>query len=192
MTNIGVIIGSTRPARVGGQIGAWVARRARAQPEANVDLIDLAELALPFLDEEYDATTGIYQNGHTRAWSARVESLAAVLLVTCEYNSSFPAPLKNALDYLYREWQRMPVGIVGYGGISSGTRAVHALMPVVTHLGMIPVGSTNLRLRDRIDAAGVVRPNAHDDESLDDLLARLLDMTARLAGCGTAEVARTP
>jgi NAD(P)H-dependent FMN reductase len=176
MIKLGVIIGSTRPVRIGDQIGRWVAARAAAQPRFSVDLIDLATLALPFLDEEHAATTGIYQHSHTRAWSARIAALDAVVIVTAEYNSSFPAPLKNALDYLYQEWQRMPVGIVGYGGMSSGTRAVHALMPVVTHLGMVPVGSMNLRFRDRLDATGMVRPTADDDDSLDEFLANLRDM----------------
>src|SRR4051794_18092731 len=141
MTRLGVIVASTRPVRVGGHIGRWAAARAQARPDAQVDLLDLAEIGLPFLDEEHDATTGIYRNPHTVAWSARIDALDAVLLVTAEYNSSFPAPLKNALDYLHREWHRKPVGILGYGGMSSGTRAVQALMPVVTHLGMIPAGS---------------------------------------------------
>jgi NAD(P)H-dependent FMN reductase len=180
MINLGVIIASTRPVRVGGHIGGWVAAQARTRPDVNVDLIDLAELALPFLDEEQDATTGIYRNQHTLAWSTRVEALHAILLVTSEYNSSFPAPLKNALDYLYLEWQRKPVGIVGYGGMSSGTRAVQALMPVVTHLGMVPAGSANIRFRERLDAGGVVRPNEHDAEALDGLLDSVLDLADRL------------
>lgn len=104
----------------------------------------------------------------------------AILLVTAEYNSSFPAPLKNALDYLYREWQRKPVGILAYGGMSSGTRAVQALMPVVTHLGMVPAGSANIRFRERLDADGVVQPNANDAEALDKLLDSVLDLTERL------------
>ncbi len=114
------------------------------------------------------------------AWSARVAALDAILLVTSEYNSSFPAPLKNALDYLYREWHRKPVGILAYGGMSSGTRAVQALMPVVTHLGMVPAGSAYIRFRERLDASGVVRPNAHDAEALDGLLDSVRDLAARL------------
>ena len=180
MTRIGIIIASTRPIRVGGGIGQWAATRARSRPGVEVDLIDLAELALPFLNEDRDATTGIYAHPHTRAWSARVDALDAVLLVTAEYNSSFPAPLKNALDYLHREWRRKPVGILGYGGLSSGSRAVQALMPVVTHLGMVPAGTMYLRFRDRLDAAGVVRPTAHDAEALDELLDNVLDLGDRL------------
>lgn len=180
MINLGVIIASTRPVRVGGRIGAWAAERARTRPGVAVDMIDLAELALPFLDEERDAGSGVYRQPHTLAWSARVDALHAILLVTAEYNSSFPAPLKNALDYLYREWQRKPVGILAYGGMSSGTRAVQALMPVVTHLGMVPAGSANIRFRERLDADGVVQPNAHDAEALDELLDSVLDLAERL------------
>lgn len=129
MGTIGVVIGSTRPGRVGGKIAGWVAAQARAADTGPVDLIDLRELALPLLDEPEHASTRIYANAHTREWSARVDAVDAIILVTPEYNSSFPAPLKNALDYLYDEWQRKPVVIVGYGGASSGTRAVHSLLP---------------------------------------------------------------
>jgi NAD(P)H-dependent FMN reductase len=179
--SLGIIIGSTRPVRIGSQVGPWVADRARRLDGVAVDLIDLAEVALPLLDEEQDATTGVYRHPHTRAWSARVDRLDGVVLVTSENNSSFPASLKNALDYLHREWQRKPVGIVGYGGMSSGTRVVAALMPVVTHLGMLPVGSAYLRFRERLDEKGIVRPLPSDDEAVDEVLAAVVELATLLA-----------
>jgi NAD(P)H-dependent FMN reductase len=181
LINLGIIIASTRPRRVGGHIGRWVVARAQARPDVRVDVIDLAKLDLPFLDEEQDAASGVYRNPHTLAWSARVDALDAIVLVTSEYNSSFPAPLKNALDYLYREWRRKPVGIVAYGGLSSGTRVVHALMPVVTHLGMVPAGSMNIRFRERLDGNGVVRPNEADAEWLGELLDSVSDLARRMS-----------
>ncbi len=182
MVTFGIVVGSTRPARMGAQVARWIQGRAEALPGLQVELLDLAEIALPFLDEEQHPSSRAYQHQHTREWSRRVEALDAVVLVTPEYNSSFPAPLKNALDFLYEEWRRMPVGLVGYGMTSAGTRAVAALMPVVTALAMIPAGAVQLPLRQRVDPAGVLRPVAADDAALDGLLGDLLELTTLLRG----------
>lgn len=178
---LGVVVGSTRPGRRGPQVAAWVHRRAERQPGCSVELLDLAEIGLPLLDEEQEASSGVYTRPHTVAWSARVAALDAVLLVTPEYNNSFPAPLKNALDYLYDEWRRKPVGIVGYGMTSAGTRAIAALMPVVTALGMVPAGAVAVPLRQRLDDANRLRLTPGDDANLDGLLAELAELVARLA-----------
>lgn len=149
MITIGVIVGSTRPGRVGSHIAGWVAELTRSMPSCTVDLIELAEVALPFLDEPEHASTKLYTQQHTRDWSARISTIDAFILVTPEYNFSFPAPLKNALDYLSEEWNDKPVALVGYGGTSSGTRAVQALLPVITSLGMLCVGAVYIPLRQR-------------------------------------------
>ena len=180
MTRVGIIVGSTRPGRVGEQIGRWVERHCTGLAEVEVELIDLAEVALPFLDEEQHASSGIYAHAHSRAWSRRIRLLDALVLVTPEYNSSFSAPMKNALDFLSAEWQRKQVAMVGYGMTSAGTRAVQALLPVVVALGMIPAGSTFLALRDRVDESGRFSSGPHDDEGLDDLVADLLALVALL------------
>jgi NAD(P)H-dependent FMN reductase len=158
MTTLGIIIGSTRPAAVGTQVARWAMDTASATPGLEVDIVDLAVLALPFLDEPVDASSSTaYQHQHTRDWSERVAAMDAVLLVTPEYNNSYSAPLKNALDFLYTEWQRKPVGFIGYGMTSAGTRAVAALAPVVAALGMVSAGSIFLPLRDRL-VDGQLRP----------------------------------
>ncbi len=180
MTRVGIIVGSTRPGRVGEQIGRWVERHCTGLAEVEVELIDLAEVALPFLDEEQHASSGIYAHAHSRAWSRRIRLLDALVLVTPEYNSSFSAPMKNALDFLSAEWQRKPVAMVGYGMTSAGTRAVQALLPVVVALGMIPIGSTFLALRDRVDESSHFSSTSYDDEGLDELLADLLALLALL------------
>jgi NAD(P)H-dependent FMN reductase len=170
---VGIVIGSTRPGRVGGQIGAWLAGRAGA----GGDLIDLAEQGLPLLDEPEHASTGNYARAHTRRWSERVAGCAALVFVTPEYNSSFPASLKNSLDFLYHEWRGKPVGVVAYGGISSGGRAAQALLPVLVHLGMMPVGTLLIRFRDHL-ADGRFFPGDALDADADDLLATLRRVTA--------------
>ncbi len=180
MVTVGIVVGSTRPGRMGSQVARWVQQRAEIRPGLRAELLDLAAIALPFLDEEQYPAERAYQHQHTREWSRQVEALDAVVLVTPEYNRSFPAPLKNALDFLYQEWRRKPVGLVGYGMTSTGTRAVAALLPVVTALEMLPAGTVQVPLRERVDPAGVLRTTAADDAALDELLDNLLEFTAML------------
>jgi len=197
MTQIGIIVGSTRPGRVGSAVAEWVAAHARGSGALEVDLIDLAEVGLPFLDEPEEAATGIYRHEHTRAWARRVQALDAVVLVTAEYNGSFPAPLKNALDFLGPEWRDLPTMVVGYGNTSSGARAATALLPVLVGLGMLPAGSVLLGLRDRLTNDGLVlsaRDSAVLAASLDRLqrLAQALEPTRRATvAARTAEPAVT-
>jgi NAD(P)H-dependent FMN reductase len=134
-----IIIGSTRPGRVGLPVADWFAARARAHGGFEVEVADLAEIALPLLDEPNHPRLGQYTKAHTRRWSETIAAADAIVLVTSEYNHSYPAALKNALDYLNREWRDKPVGFVTYGGISAGTRAMVALKVVVTALAMHPV-----------------------------------------------------
>jgi NAD(P)H-dependent FMN reductase len=154
------------------EIGRWVQDRAQMAQES-VDLIDLAEVALPFFDETEHPSSGKYSNAHTQRWSQRIASLDAFVLVTPEYNHSFSAPMKNALDYLSVEWNRKPVAFVGYGMTSAGTRAVQALVPVVVALGMFAAGAVYLPLRQRTSAAGHFQHTPSDDKDLDELLLEL-------------------
>lgn len=136
-----IIVGSVRPGRVGLPIGTWVRERAEARSELEVDFVDLAELALPFMDEPNHPILQKYTKPHTIAWAARVAAADAVLLVTPEYNHSYSPALKNAIDFLNKEWWRKPVGFVSYGGVSGGTRGVVALDQVIAPLGMLKVGA---------------------------------------------------
>jgi NAD(P)H-dependent FMN reductase len=104
-----------------------------------VELADLAELKLPLLDEPQAPRLRQYTKAHALAWSAMVDAADAIVIVTAEYNYGYPAALKNALDYLFHEWRRKPLGFVSYGGKSAGIRAVQQLQQVVTALQMVPV-----------------------------------------------------
>ncbi|HEX6345221.1 NAD(P)H-dependent oxidoreductase [Umezawaea sp.] len=134
-----IVIGSTRPGRVGAPVAAWFAEEARAHGGFDVEVVDLAEVALPMFDEPNHPMTGKYVHEHTRAWSETIGRASAYVFVTPEYNNGYPAPLKNAIDYLNAEWRHKPVGFVSYGGVSAGTRAVAQLKQVVTTLRMVPV-----------------------------------------------------
>ena len=91
------------------------------------------------MDEPNHPAMRQYTHEHTKAWSATVDAADAYVFVTPEYNFTFTAPLKNALDFLFHEWMRKPAGIVSYGGASGGIRAAQALKPVLTTLKVMPI-----------------------------------------------------
>jgi NAD(P)H-dependent FMN reductase len=139
MATLQVIIASTRPGRAGEAIGRWFVERCRDDGRFTAEVTDLAELALPMMNEPHHPRTRQYVHEHTRAWSSTVEASDAFVFVMPEYNHGFSGPLKNAIDYLHDEWALKPVGFVSYGGLSGGTRAVQLLKPVLSALRMLPV-----------------------------------------------------
>jgi NAD(P)H-dependent FMN reductase len=138
-----IIVASTRPNRVGLKIGQWIESEVVAHGGFDeIELVDLAEVNLPFMNEPNHPRLGQYVHQHTRDWSAKVAEADAFLFVMPEYNHGYNAELKNAIDYLHTEWHYKPVGLVSYGGVSAGTRAAQAITHVVTTLKMIPVVET--------------------------------------------------
>ena len=181
-----VVIASVRQGRVGGAVGAWVATQAQELGAFDVDVVDLRALQLPLHDEPHHPRLGQYVGEHARSWSARVSEADACIFVMPEYNHSYSAPLKNAIDYLFVEWGRMPVGLVSYGGLSGGTRAVVALQPVMTNLGML---STRVNVEIAWVAehmGGDVFLPAERHESA--LLAQLRELEALVTSADTAAV----
>lgn len=140
MPKLLIVIASTRPGRIGLPIANWLLERAREHGGFELEVADLAELALPLLDEPNHPRLRQYTKDHTRAWSATVEAADAFVFVTAEYNYGYPAALKNAFDYLHQEWLYKPVGFVSYGGVAAGTRSVQQLKQVVSALRMMPAG----------------------------------------------------
>jgi len=134
-----IIIASTRPGRVGLPVGKWFEQCAIDHGAFEVEVADLAEIDLPFLDEPNHPSQQRYTKQHTFDWSARIAASDAFVFVMPEYNHSYTAPLKNAIDYLVKEWGFKPIGLVSYGGISGGLRAVQALKPVLSGLRMVPL-----------------------------------------------------
>lgn len=174
-----VVIASTRPGRVGLAVGQWFEARARAYGAFEVDVVDLLELDLPFLDEPHHPKLAKYTKQHTKEWSERVRAADAVALVMPEYNHGYTAPLKNALDFLHLEWQHKPVGFVSYGGVAAGTRAVQLLKPVLIALKTHPlmdVVSVPF-VKDRIGEDGAFRA----DEPLERAARVMLEELARIA-----------
>lgn len=137
MPKLMIIVGSVREGRIAQPIAEWVRGEAEADGRFEVDFADLKEIALPLMDEPNHPSMKQYTKPYTIAWSERVERADAFLFAFPEYNHSFSPAIKNALDYLVREWDRKPVGFVNWGGSSSGTRAQAALKPVIVQLGMV-------------------------------------------------------
>ena len=182
MPNLTIIIGSTRPGRSGAPIAQWFAARAKDHGGFDVNVVDLAEIGLPLLDEPNHPRLRQYTQQHTKDWSAIIDAADAFVFVTPEYNYGYPAALKNAIDYLHHEWRDKPVGFVSYGGVAAGTRAVQQLKQVVTTLRMLPVfDSVNIPFHTQlIDSDGVFHPNEVLDQAADTMLNELVRTEAAL------------
>lgn len=144
MPTLQIIIASTRPGRIGLPIGQWMHQRAAEHDGFDAELIDLAEVNLPFLDEPHHPRAQKYTQQHTLDWSATINRGDAFVFVTPEYNFGFPATLKNAIDFLWNEWAGKPAGILSYGGMSGGVRSAQMLRPVLgsVHLAAVPEAIT--------------------------------------------------
>lgn len=178
-----VLVCTTRPGALGPAVAQWLIEAiAPRATELGVELVPVAlsEENLPFLDEEEHPSSGVYRHEHTRRWSAVVEAADGFVAVTPEYNYGMPAALKNALDYLSREWAWKPIGFVSYGNTSAGTRAVQHAKQVVTTLRLVPLGATvAIRLGDALEN-GRLRPDPARDAAGVGLLDELVRVTHAL------------
>ena len=136
---LNIIVGSTRPGRIGPKVAQWAETFAREHGKFDVNLVDLAEFALPVFDEPKHPRMQDYAHEHTKAWAASVDAADAYLFVTPEYNYFPPASLINAIGYLSKEWAYKPAGVVSYGGISGGLRAAQELRLLLTTLKVMPI-----------------------------------------------------
>src|ERR1700740_1012914 len=138
MIKVGIIVGSTRPGRKAAAAAKWVHNLLKNRNDAEVDRVDIEGYKLPLLDEPMPPMMHQYSKPHTKAWSEKVASLAAYIFVTPEYNPATSAALKNAIDFLYHEWNNKAAGFVGYGG-AGGVRAVENLRLVMGEIKIADV-----------------------------------------------------
>ena len=131
--NIAIILGSTRPGRNGKAVADWVAERAAARSAAAYELVDLADHPLPHIDEPISPSQGQYSGEHTKAWAEKIGAYDGYVFVTPEYNHSTSGVLKNAIDYLYAEWNNKAAAFVSYGSLG-GARAIEHLRAVMSEL----------------------------------------------------------
>ncbi|MFJ1768129.1 NADPH-dependent FMN reductase [Amycolatopsis sp. NPDC088138] len=135
---LAVILGSTRPGRKGAAVADWVLAKAKERTRAGYELIDLLDYPLPHLDEAVPASRGAYAGEHTKAWAAKIAEYDGYVFVTPEYNHSTSGVLKNAIDYLYAEWNNKAAAFVSYGSLG-GTRAIEHLRAIASELQLAHV-----------------------------------------------------
>jgi NAD(P)H-dependent FMN reductase len=177
---IGIILGSTRPGRRGDRLARWVLDAARRHGGAEFELVDLADHALGNLDEPGNPTLAQYAHDHTRAWSEVIRSVDGFVFVVPEYNHSFPGALKNAIDYIYQEWNDKAAGIISYGGWAAGVRAAEALRLVLAEVQVATVRSqpaVNTHSGFETDA---YVPSAGIEPLVDTMLDQLVSWTSAL------------
>jgi NAD(P)H-dependent FMN reductase len=131
--NIAIILGSTRPGRNGKAVADWVTDKTAERTAANYELVDLADHPLPHIDEATPPTMGQYAGEHTKAWAKKIGSYDGFIFVTPEYNHSTSGVLKNAIDYLYAEWNNKAAAFVSYGSLG-GARAIEHLRAILSEL----------------------------------------------------------
>src|SRR4051794_8009219 len=138
MLKVAIVVGSTRPGRKADAVARWVHDVARPRDDVEFEVVDIQAFDLPLLDEPLPPSLGQYSQPHTQAWAATIAAFDAFVFVTPEYNHGPSGALKNAIDYLYREWNNKAVGFVGYGSVG-GTRAVEQLRLIMAELQVATV-----------------------------------------------------
>jgi NAD(P)H-dependent FMN reductase len=174
MIKVAIILGSTRPGRKGEAVARWVYEIAKKRSDAEFELVDLLDYDLPLLDEPVPPSLGQYSKPHTRTWAAKVDSFDAYVFVTPEYNHGTSGALKNAIDYLFKEWNNKVAGFVGYGG-AGGVRAVEHLRLVMGELMVADVrAQVALSLYTDFENFSVFKPAPHQEESVNAMLDQVI------------------
>lgn len=174
MIKIAIIIGSTRPFRNAEPVARWVHQIVSRRNDAIVELVDLKDFDLPLLDEPAPAAMGQYSQPHTRAWAATIAPFDAYIFVTPEYNHAPSAALKNAIDYLYYEWNNKAVGFVSYG-VSGGRLAVEQLRLIMSELQVADVqAQVSLSFATDFENYNTPKPPPHQETSLNSMLDQVV------------------
>src|SRR6478672_6750445 len=181
MIKIGIILGSTRPGRNGEQVAKWVYDVASRRDDAEFELVDLLDYPLPHLDEPLPPSFGNYRNEHTKQWASKIASFDGFVIVTPEYNHGTSGVLKNAIDFLYAEWNNKAVGFVSYGA-AGGARAAEHLRLVAAELQMAD-GRQQVALSviTEFESFRVFKPGDYNLPALDTLLDQVIAWSTALA-----------
>ena len=181
MTKIGIILGSTRPGRNGEAVAKWVLDVASKRTDAEFELVDLLDFNLPHLDEAMPPAMGQYSKPHTIEWANKIASFDGYVIVTPEYNHSTSGALKNAIDFLYTEWNNKAVGFVSYGS-AGGTRAVEHLRLIAGELQLADVrAQVALSLMTDFENFSKFLPSERHEQTLGVVLDQTVAWSAALA-----------
>jgi len=179
MIKIGIIVGSTRPGRKADAVARWILEHAKSRTDAQFEIVDIADFKLPLLDEPVPPSMGKYSKPHTKAWAEKVASFDGYIFVTPEYNHAPSAALKNAIDFVYAEWNNKSAGFVSYGASASGGRAVEQLRTVMAELQVADVRApVLLSLYTDFENFTVFKPNP----ALETPLGLMLDQVVAWGG----------
>src|SRR5262245_34490273 len=171
---IGIILGSTRPGRNGEAVAKWVYEIARKRNDAEFELVDIKDFNLPLLDEPIPPSMGQYSKPHTKVWAAKIGSFDGFVFVTPEYNHSIPGALKNAIDFLFGEWNDKAAGFVSYGG-AGGARAVEQLRLVLAEVQIATVrNQVLLSMRHDFENYTMFKPDPHHEKSVGAVLDQVV------------------
>ena len=174
MIKIAIIIGSTRPGRKADAVAAWVHGLAKQRNDAEFEVVDIKDFNLPLLDEPVPPSQGKYSKDHSKVWGAKIAAFDAYVFVTPEYNHATSGALKNAIDFLYKEWNNKAAGFVGYGS-SGGTRAVENLRLIMGELQVADVrAQVALSLYTDFENFTTFKPAALHEASLKAMLDQLV------------------
>jgi NAD(P)H-dependent FMN reductase len=175
MLKVAIITGSTRPGRKSETVARWVYDIAAKRSDASFEVVDIADFHLPLLDEPVPPSMDQYSKPHTKAWAAKIGSFDAFVFVTPEYNHGTSGALKNAIDFLFKEWNNKAAGFVGYGG-AGGVRAVESLRLVMGEIKVADVrAQVALSLYSDFENFSTLKPRPQQEAAvnamLDDLVA---------------------
>jgi NAD(P)H-dependent FMN reductase len=188
MIKVAIILGSTRPSRNGEAVAKWVHRIAARRSDAQFQLLDLRDYSLPLLDEPIPPSQGRYSKPHTKAWASTIEMFDAFVFVTAEYNHGTPAALKNAIDFLYREWTNKAAGFVGYGS-AGGVRSVEQLRQVMAEVQVATVrAQVQLSLFTDFENMSLFKPAAVHEQTLNTMLDQLVAWGEALKALRTGQI----
>jgi NAD(P)H-dependent FMN reductase len=182
MSRIAIVTGSTRPGRHSEAVAKWVLDNAQRRDDAQFDLVDIADYGLAQLDEMMPASMGAYSQPHTHRWADTIASFDGFIFVTPEYNHSTSGALKNAIDFLYAEWNNKAAGFVSYGA-AGGTRAVEHLRLIMAELQIADVrAQVALSLMADFTNFTEFTPQDHHVEALTPLFDQVVSWSTALAG----------
>ena len=180
MLRIGIILGSTRPGRNGEAVAKWTYEIASKRTDAEYELVDIAQFDLPLLDEPVPPSFGQYSKEHTKRWAAKIASFDGFVFVTPEYNHGTSGALKNAIDFLFAEWNNKAAGFVSYGS-AGGARAVESLRLVMGELMVADVRlQVLLSLFEDFENYSVFKPHQRHEQSVNAMLDQIVSWSGAL------------
>lgn len=180
MIRIAIIVGSTRPGRKADTIARWIHDIARKRSDAEFEIVDIKDYDLPLLDEPIPPSLHQYSQQHTKTWSAKISAFDGFIFVTPEYNHGTSAALKNAIDYLYQEWNNKAAGFVSYGS-AGGARAVENLRLVMGELQIADVrAQVMFSIYTDFENFTIFKPSAAHEQPANAMLDQLVAWSGAL------------